>query len=136
MNRRSFLKSLIFILGSTAVGALAYPVFKFLAPPQINTGKGQISIKKSDVPLGEGREIVFGGTPAIVINVKGIGYMALSRVCTHLGCLVEYNKETNRFICPCHAGTFNMEGNVISGPPPKPLEKLPLNVQGDNIVIG
>jgi len=136
MNRRNFLKTLTFILGSTAVGALAYPLVRFLAPPQINTGGGQVSIKKSDVPLGEGKEIVFGGTPAIVINVKGIGYMALSRVCTHLGCLVEYNKETNRFICPCHAGTFNMEGNVLSGPPPKPLEKLPLNVQGDNIVIG
>ncbi len=136
MNRRSFLKSLTFILGSTAAGALAYPLAKFLAPPQVKAKWGKVSIKKSEVPLGEGKEIVFGGTPAIILNVKGMGYLALSRVCTHLGCLVEYNKETNRFICPCHAGTFNIEGNVISGPPPKPLEKLPLDVQGDNIIIG
>jgi len=109
---------------------------RFLAPPQVKAKGGKVSIKKSEVPLGEGKEIVFGGTPAIILNVKGMGYLALSRVCTHLGCLVEYNKETNRFICPCHAGTFNIEGNVISGPPPKPLEKLPLDVQGDNIIIG
>jgi len=136
MNRRSFLKSLTFILGSTAVGALAYPLARFLAPPQVKAVGEKVSINKSEVPLGEGKEIVFGGTPAIILNVKGMGYLALSRVCTHLGCLVEYNKETNRFICPCHAGTFNMEGNVLSGPPPKPLEKLPLDVQGDNIIIG
>jgi cytochrome b6-f complex iron-sulfur subunit len=136
MNRRSFLKSLAFILGSTVAASLSYTIVKFLAPQQIKTREGKISIKKSDVPLGEGKEIVLGGIPAIVINAKGVGYMALSRVCTHLGCLVEFDKNTNRFICPCHAGTFNMEGNVISGPPPKPLEKLPLNVQGDYIIIG
>ena len=136
MKRRNFLKLLTFILGSTAVSSLAYPLVRFLAPPQTKAGGKQISIRKSDIPLGEGKEIVFGDIPAIVVNVKDVGYIALSRVCTHLGCLVEYNKETNRFICPCHAGAFSIEGNVMSGPPPKPLAKLPLNVQGDNIIIG
>lgn len=136
MKRRNFLKLLTFILGSTAVSSFAYPLIRFLAPPQTKATGERISIKKSDIPLGKGQEIVFGGTPAIVVNVQGLGYIALSRVCTHLGCLVEYNKETNRFICPCHAGTFSVEGHVISGPPPRPLAKLPLNVQGDNIIIG
>jgi len=136
MNRRSFLKSLAFLLGSTVAASLIYPMARFLSPHQNKTREGKVTIKKSDVPVGEGKEIVLGGKPAIVINAKGIGYMALSRVCTHLGCLVEFDKRTNTFICPCHAGTFNIEGNVISGPPPKPLEKLPLNVQGDNIIIG
>lgn len=136
MKRRSFLKFLTFVLGTTAVGSFAYPLVRFLAPPQAKARGGQVSINKSDVPLGEGKEIVLGDIPAIIVNVRGMGYIALSRVCTHLGCLVEYNKEDNKFICPCHAGTFNVEGNVISGPPPKPLSKLPLTVQGDNIIIG
>jgi len=136
MNRRSFLKSLAFILGSTVAASLFYPIARFLSPQQNKTREGKVTVKKSDVPVGEGKEIVLGGIPAIVINAKGIGYMALSRVCTHLGCLVEFDKSTNTFVCPCHAGTFNIEGNVISGPPPKPLEKLPLNVLGDNIIIG
>lgn len=136
MTRRSFLKFLTFALGTTAIGSIAYPLIRFLAPPRAKVKGGQIKIKKSDIPLGDGREIVLGDTPAIVVNVRGMGYIALSRVCTHLGCLVEYNKEENKFICPCHAGTFNIEGNVISGPPPKPLAKLPLTVEGDNIIIG
>jgi len=127
---------LAFILGSTVAASLIYPMARFLSPHQNKIREGKTTIKKSDVPVGEGKEIVVGGTPAIVVNARGIGYMALSRVCTHLGCLVEFDKSSNRFICPCHAGTFNIEGNVISGPPPKPLEKLPLNVQGDNIIIG
>jgi cytochrome b6-f complex iron-sulfur subunit len=136
MKRRSFLKFLTFALGATAASSLAYPLVKFLAPPQSKTRGGQISIKKSDIPLGEGKEIVWADIPAVIVNVRGMGYIALSRVCTHLGCLVEYNKEANKFICPCHAGVFNVEGNVISGPPPRPLAKLPLTVQGDKIVIG
>jgi len=136
MKRRNFLKLLTFTLGTTAVGSVAYPLARFLAPPQLKDKGGQVSIKKSDIALGEGKEILYGGTPAVVVNVKGMGYLALSRVCTHLGCLVEYSREDNKFICPCHAGTFSIEGNVLSGPPPKPLEKLPLTVQGDNIIIG
>jgi cytochrome b6-f complex iron-sulfur subunit len=42
----------------------------------------------------------------------------------------------NRFICPCHAGIYDLEGNVLSGPPPKALIKLPVRVEGENIVIG
>ncbi|MBI5196374.1 MAG: Rieske 2Fe-2S domain-containing protein [Nitrospirae bacterium] len=136
MKRRGFLKLLTFVLGSAAVGAFAYPLVRFLTPHEAKTTGEQVTVKKSDLPLGEGKEIVFGGTPAIVVNVKGMGYIALSRICTHLGCLVEYNKEINRFICPCHAGTFSIEGHIISGPPPKPLTRLLLNVQGENIIIG
>lgn len=136
MKRRNFLKLLTVTLGTTAAGSLAYPLVRFLAPPQLKAQGGQVSIRKSDIGLGEGKEILYGDTPAIVVNVKGMGFIALSRICTHLGCLVEYSKEENKFICPCHAGTFSIEGNVLSGPPPKPLAKLPLTVQGDNILIG
>ncbi|MGW8273276.1 MAG: QcrA and Rieske domain-containing protein [Thermodesulfovibrionales bacterium] len=72
----------------------------------------------------------------IVINRTDKGLIAFSKVCTHLGCLVAYDEDSKALICPCHAGTFDLEGNVISGPPPKPLTKLPLKVEGDNIIIG
>ena len=57
-------------------------------------------------------------------------------VCSHLGCLVDYDKVRNRIFCPCHAAVFDLEGNVVTGPPPKPLQKLPLRVEGESIVIG
>ena len=55
---------------------------------------------------------MIGSTPAIVINTRGHGFLAFSKVCTHLGCLVKYDQERQMFICPCHAGTFDLEGKV------------------------
>ena len=55
------------------------------------------------------------GTPAIIIHTKDKGYIALSRVCTHLGCLVNYDQARQIFICPCHNGIYDLEGNVLSG---------------------
>ncbi len=124
------------ILGLTAVGSFTYPLVRFLAPAGGKIKVKQITLKKSEIPAGEAREIPLNSTPSLIINRPGIGFIALSRVCTHLGCLVEYDRIRNRIICPCHGAIFDLEGNVLSGPPPKPLPKLPLKVEGDSIVIG
>jgi cytochrome b6-f complex iron-sulfur subunit len=123
-------------LGSTALASFIYPIVKFLAPPIGEAETKAIVLSRNDVPVGEAKDIVFNDNPAIVINHSRLGILAFTRVCTHLGCLVEYDKENNQLICPCHAGTFDLEGNVTSGPPPKPLQKLPLRVEGDSISIG
>ncbi len=136
MKRRSFLHLILWILGSTALGSFAYPLVRFLAPPEKKTRAGKVIIKKDEIQTGEAKEILFGNTPAIIINRYGRGYIALSKVCTHLGCLVEYDKEKKKLICPCHAGLYSLEGHVESGPPPKPLSILPLKVEGENIIIG
>lgn len=136
MKRRSFLSLSLAIFGSTALGALVYPLVRFLAPPEAKTLADKLTIKKDDILPGEAKQILFGNKPAIVINIYGKGYTALSQVCTHLGCLVEYDKEKKQLVCPCHAGVFNLEGHVVSGPPPKPLPTLPLKVEGEHIIIG
>ncbi len=136
MKRRKVLGILLAVLGSSAVGSLAYPLVRFFAPPSRDTKPRTISINKSEIRLGEAREIVFDSKPVIVINRYEKGFIALSKVCTHLGCLVEYDKGLRKLICPCHAGTFDLEGNVLSGPPPRPLPTIPLKVEGDLITIG
>ena len=136
MERRRFLSILLTALGSTAIVSFAYPLLRFVAPPQAKTGIQKLTIKKDDISAGESKEIVLGNTPAIIINVTGKGYIALSRVCTHLGCLVQYDKGEQKLVCPCHAGFFDLEGHVLSGPPPKPLQAIPLSVEGGNIIIG
>jgi cytochrome b6-f complex iron-sulfur subunit len=123
-------------LGSTALASFIYPVVKFLAPSIGKAVTKAIVLARNDLPVGEAKNIVFNDSPAIVINHSRRGILAFTRVCTHLGCLVEYDNKNNQLICPCHAGTFDLEGNVISGPPPKPLPKLPLRVEGDIITIG
>jgi cytochrome b6-f complex iron-sulfur subunit len=136
MKRRKFLNFLLTLLGLTTVGSIVYPLGRYLAPPGEKDKSNQISLKRSDVPSGEGKDLAFAGMPAMVINRPGKGYVAFSRVCSHLGCLVDYDKVRNRIFCPCHAAVFDLEGNVVTGPPPKPLQKLPLKVEGESITIG
>jgi cytochrome b6-f complex iron-sulfur subunit len=136
MKRRKFLGMLAAVLGSTAIGSFAYPLLRFFAPPARGNQASAISIRKGDVRPGESKELVFNNTPVIVINRFGKGFVAFSKVCTHLGCLVEYDKGLRKLTCPCHAGTFDLDGNVLSGPPPRPLPAVPLKVEGDLVILG
>jgi cytochrome b6-f complex iron-sulfur subunit len=136
MKKREFLSLLLTLLGLTAAGSFVYPLVRFLAPPSGKAKSKQITFKESEIPVGEAKEIPFGGVPAIIINRPDKGFIVFSRVCSHLGCLVDYNKTQNNIFCPCHGAIFDLEGNVVSGPPPKPLQRFPLKVEGESILIG
>lgn len=136
MKRRAFLSKLLAVSGLTAFCAFIYPLARFLAPPRKDAKGKQIILKKEEIREGETKVVVINAAPVIVINRPGKGYIALSKVCTHLGCLVEYDKTAKRLICPCHAGTFDLEGNIVSGPPSKPLPEIPIKIEGENIFIG
>ena len=136
MKRRSFLKLLTSLLGLSVLGAFLYPLFRFLLPVETGARMRAVEVPKSELPPGATKDIMIGVTPAILINTRDKGILAFSRVCTHLGCLVKYDKERQVFICPCHAGTFDLEGNVISGPPPRPLPKFSVRVEANNLIIG
>jgi Rieske Fe-S protein len=60
----------------------------------------------------------------------------LSAVCSHLGCLVNYRKETREFVCPCHGGKYDIAGRNIEGPPPAPLTKYPVEVRNGMVMVG
>jgi Rieske Fe-S protein len=137
MKRRGFLKILLAFLGSITLLSFANSLLKFLTllPPQSANLK-KLTIRKIDVPAGEAKNFVFNNMPAIIVNSQEKGYIAFSRTCTHLGCLVEYSKSKLMFICPCHAGFYDLEGNVVSGPPPRPLTAIPLKIEGETIIIG
>ncbi len=136
MQRRSFIKILASLLGLTTLGAFVYPLFRFLLPVESAARIKAVEVPKADVPPGGFKDVMIGTTPAIIINAKDKGFLVFSRVCTHLGCLVKYYPDKQQFICPCHAGTFNLEGNVVSGPPPRPLPKFSVRVEGNNLMIG
>jgi cytochrome b6-f complex iron-sulfur subunit len=136
MKRRELLKLLLSLLGITAVGSFVYPLARFLGPAAATKKVKQVSLKKSEIAVGEAKELAIDSTPVLVINRPGAGFIAVSRVCTHLGCLVDFNKAQGRIICPCHGAVFDLDGKVLSGPPPKPLPKIPLRVEGDSIRIG
>lgn len=137
MNRRRFFQVLLTVLGSVTFLSFAYAFLRYLAAFPTRDGEGsKIAVRKSEIPLNESKTLVLNGTPIVVINRQDKGLIALSRVCTHLGCLVEYSRTRQRMVCPCHAGTFDLDGGVISGPPPKPLKTIPLRIDGDSIILG
>jgi Rieske Fe-S protein len=72
---------------------------------------------------------------AILIRTASGEYRAYAQKCTHLTCPVYYAKERNRLECPCHDGGFDVEtGHVLYGPPPRPLDKIEIEVRPDGEV--
>ena len=64
----------------------------------------------------------------VFIDREGDGFRALSAVCQHLGCRVRWDHGQTQFLCPCHRGVYDRDGRVISGPPPRPLERFAVRV--------
>ena len=61
--------------------------------------------------------------------------LALLSRCSHLGCAVSWDAEGESFECPCHGGKYDAKGDVISGPPPKPLTRLEVKIDGDQCFV-
>jgi len=71
----------------------------------------------------------------IIIRSSATTYIALSKICTHQGCTVEYNSSANKLMCPCHGATFNTSGTVLQGPASRPLSLYTVIVDGTNLTI-
>ena len=63
------------------------------------------------------------------------GFLALSRECTHLGCTVPWDSESGRFVCPCHASAFDIEGAVLGAPAPRPLDLFAVRIENDIVKV-
>jgi cytochrome b6-f complex iron-sulfur subunit len=88
------------------------------------------------IAIGDSRTIRFGRYPALVIHSEQNELVEYSAVCTHFACIVKWNPDSGMIECPCHAGFYDpLDGSVISGPPPRPLEKIALSDSGSTIVL-
>lgn len=135
-SRRTFLGVCLGSLGVIAAAAVSWPLVRYLAPRSGSENAGKVVIPDKDVPEGEAKFFEFAGSSAVLVRKRGGDLVAFSAVCTHLGCIVQWEKETQDFLCPCHAGHYSADGDVTAGPPPKPLKKLPFTVAGGNITVG
>jgi Rieske Fe-S protein len=64
----------------------------------------------------------------VFLDKNDSGYRALSAVCSHLGCGVQWDMTAGQYKCPCHGGVYDRAGQVVSGPPPRPLDRLSVRV--------
>jgi len=141
MTRRGFFeKSLAALFGVSGLAFLA-PALAYLYPNKnFITGTRQfLDSEGRPIPpkqIAEGQHMtgVVLGSPAIVLRREG-ELIAFSAVCTHLGCTVAYQPENEEFACPCHGGIYDLDGNVLDGPPPKPLAKLKVQIEGEKIML-
>lgn len=80
-------------------------------------------------------KVLVEGRPVGVFRAAD-GVHALSIVCTHLGCLVNWNKDAGLMICPCHGSRYDPSGQVVQGPAPLPLKSYSVRVSGATVVVG
>jgi cytochrome b6-f complex iron-sulfur subunit len=137
MKRRTFVN---FFLGGSLVGTLSsllYPVIRYLIPPRQAeaVAKKIAAAKVGELAPNSAKLFKFGSSPALLINTAEGQLRAFSAVCTHLTCTVSYESDTSTLYCPCHNGRFDLAGNVISGPPPRPLETYEIEVVSGDILV-
>ena len=136
-SRRHFLD---YLLGTSVVatlGAIFYPIFEFMSPPQVieSTESSVVAAKLSEVPANSGKIFKFGSKPGIIVRTESGELKACSAVCTHLECIVQYRPDIKQIWCACHNGHYSVDGKNISGPPPRPLEEYKVNTRGDDVVV-
>jgi len=70
-----------------------------------------------------------------ILTRDGREYLAMSSICTHLGCRVRWIADQDLFFCPCHNASFDQDGKVIEGPPPRPLDRFEVKVENDQLFV-
>ncbi len=137
MDRRDALKNMLaFIpLGAAFAGVTAMGV-RFITPKKRDVTRRIFTVQLDELPINSSRKITdLRGKDLVLVRTGEREVKALSTVCTHLGCTVYWQKDRREFYCPCHAGRFSEDGEVLAGPPPSPLESYRVEIEGNNVFI-
>ena len=137
VSRKGFLKIVKNVFAAVGLGGLVVPIIAYFYPAELEEVPSEPVAAGSieDIPAGKSVTVKFGRYPAIVVNTSD-GLKAYSAVCTHFACITNWDEELGQIVCPCHEGYFDpMDGSVISGPPPAPLEKLEVEIIDDTIYV-
>jgi Rieske Fe-S protein len=135
--RRGFLNWLL----GTSIGAMAasvlYPVARYISPPDVPEAPTArvVAGREGDLRPGEGKLFRFGSRPGLLIRTDEGSYRAFEATCTHLNCTVQYRSDLKQIWCACHNGFYDLSGQVVSGPPPRPLEEYRVNVAEGDVVV-
>jgi Rieske Fe-S protein len=132
ITRREFARYLVVGAGVMAAGNLGLAVWTQLRT--INEGEPRPIVALDAVPVGETYLFRYPSAedPAILLRVDEAEVVAFSQKCTHLGCVIFFQPDENRWHCPCHEGNFaTRSGAVLSGPPPRPLGRIDVEVRDD-----
>ena len=134
VTRREFARYLVAGAGVMAAGNLGLAAWTQLRA--INTGDPREIVTLGEVAVGDTYlfEYPSDDDPAILLRIGDREVVAFSQKCTHLGCVVYFEADQDRWHCPCHEGNFaTRTGTVISGPPPRALGQIEVEIRDDTI---
>lgn len=150
ISRKDFLSTATFTLTGLIGLGLGIPALIYVIGPAIQAEEEQNWIR-----LGAASKVELG-TPTLfkatieqqtgwivnqeeisfyVLTENGQDFIAMSNICTHLGCRVRWIEDRGTFFCPCHNAEFAKDGTIISGPPPRPLDRVEVKIENDQLFI-
>lgn len=148
--RRTFQLALIYVLGAVISLALAIPTIVYLfMPPRTRKQTGwvdagdvsqltpgspvEMSFQQSRV---DGWRVVTEKKTAWVVRTAGNNVVAFGPQCTHLGCAYHWDDSVKKFACPCHSSFFSIQGQVLGGPAPRPLDRYVTQIKNNRLLVG
>jgi menaquinol-cytochrome c reductase iron-sulfur subunit len=150
INRRDFIKLTTATVGTFIGAAIGLPAIVYLIDPALKATKSDawIPLGKLDTfETGEptlvsftrskvnGWEKTVDSYGVFVLRKSEMEVLAFSNKCTHLSCRVNWNQDQQQYICPCHDAHFDINGKIISGPPPRPLDTYETKVEDGTLSI-
>lgn len=122
-ERRSFLRTAWLGLGVAALGEAVWILASFLQPRRREPeATGSLIVAGPLDAFAPGSVTAFPAGKFYLVRLADGGLLALHRQCTHLGCSVPWDEAAGRFACPCHASVFDLRGDVLAPPAPRPLD--------------
>jgi len=150
VSRRDFIKGTALMIGGFIGALISIPSVVYMLSPAIQSKEDDVTIALGPLenyPIGVPTRFDFTQTSVngwertatnygvYVVRKKESEVRAFSDVCTHLGCRVTWHPDQKHYISPCHNGHFDIVGNVISGPPPRPLDEFVTKIEGGELFI-
>lgn len=149
MGRRNFLVRAITAIHATMAATVAFilgattlaPSFSRRDETWLQAAAFDSLPENQPVPVtlrvtrNDGYSQVVDRTVVYLVRTGDENVRALHSTCTHLGCRTSYDRKTKRILCPCHGGVFDVNGNVVEGPPPTPLATLTTRVENGQVLV-
>lgn len=150
LSRRDFIKAVTVWTGGLIAALVGIPSIGYLIGPAIQSKKDSAVIDLGlleNYPIGiptrfdvtrtqvNGWERTAINYGMYVVRTSDQGVRVFSDICTHLGCRITWHPNIENYVSPCHDGHFDKLGNVVSGPPPRPLDEYTTKVEGGKLFV-
>lgn len=150
ISRREFVNLAVGSIGAIIVVSVGIPSVAYVLGPGLNVQKSEawVPVGKIDqFPVGEPTLVSFTRTTVngwertansygVYVTKPNSGDIyVLSNICTHLSCRVNWKEDLLQYVCPCHDAAFDIEGQIVHGPPPKPLIRYETKIEEETLYI-